>query len=158
MGPKKKPETVAMRSVKGGVFQQQKKGKGKVTAAPQPPPRGLGVGARPSSAAAPVDPAAATAAAAPVDPAAATAAAAPVDPAAAAAEETLRSFDLDGRFGPCVNPTRLERWERAERLGLDPPEEVRALLERFAAAASAGPGAGPRKAGVSDRSLWHGRV
>ena len=146
MGPKKKPETVAMRSVKGGVFQQQKKGKGKVTAAPQPPPRGLGVGARPSSAAAPVDPAAATAAAA------------PVDPAAAAAEETLRSFDLDGRFGPCVNPTRLERWERAERLGLDPPEEVRALLERFAAAASAGPGAGPRKAGVSDRSLWHGRV
>ena len=85
-------------------------------------------------------------------------AAAPVDPAAAAAEETLRSFDLDGRFGPCVNPTRLERWERAERLGLDPPEEVRALLERFAAAASAGPGAGPRKAGVSDRSLWHGRV
>ena len=145
MGPKKKPATVAMRSVKGGVFQQQKKGKGKVTAAPQPPPRGLGVGARPSSAAAPVDPAAATAAAAPVDP-------------AAAAEETLRSFDLDGRFGPCVNPTRLERWERAERLGLDPPEEVRALLERFAAAASAGPGAGPRKAGVSDRSLWHGRV
>lgn len=139
MAPKKKPATVAMRSVKGGIFQQQQnKGKGKVAAvaAPQPLPRGLG-----------------TTAAASVS-SAETAAAPTVDPAvAAAAEETLRAFDLDGRFGPCVNPSRLERWERAEKLGLGPPKEVKGLLEKFAA----GPGFG-KKVGVSDKSLWNGRV
>lgn len=147
MVPKKKPATVAMRSVKGGVFQQQqKKGKGKLAAAaapaPQPPSRGLGG----RTAAASTSKASASAAAA--------AAPAVVDPAvAAAAERKLRAFDLDGKFGPCVNPTRLERWERAERLGLSPPREVRAILDRFAA----GPGFG-KKVGVSDKSLWSGRV
>lgn len=135
MAPKKKQATVAMRSVKGGLFQQQQqnKSKGKVAAAAVPPPRGLG-GAAPASTTAVSTTAAA--------------AAPPVDPAA---EETLRAFDLNGKFGPCVNPTRLERWERAERLGLDPPKEVKALLEKFAAV----PG---KKTGVSDKSLWHGRV
>ena len=147
MAPNKKPATVAMRSVKGGIFQQQQqlnKGKGKVAAA-TPPPRGLGGAAS--------TPAASTTAATAA--AASTAAAAPpVDPAAAAAaEQTLRAFDLNGKFGPCVNPSRLERWERAEKLGLNPPKEVKALLERFAA----GPGLG-KKTGVSDKSLWNGRV
>lgn len=41
----------------------------------------------------------------------------------------LREFDLDSRFGPCMGLTRIERWERAEKLGLDPPPRVKALLE-----------------------------
>lgn len=143
MAPKKKQATIPLRSVKkGGLFQQQQnKGKGKVAAAAAvPPPRGLGGAAAPAAAAPPASTTAAASSAPPVDPA-----------AAAAAEETLRAFDLNGKFGPCVNPTRLERWERAERLGLNPPKEVKVLLEKF----SAVPG---KKTGVSDKSLWHGRV
>lgn len=141
MAPKKKQTTIPMRSAKGGLFQkqqQQNKSKGKVAAAAAVPPRGLGGAAAPSAAASTAT--AAAASAPPVDPA-----------AAAAAEETLRAFDLNGKFGPCVNPTRLERWERAERLGLNPPKEVKALLEKFAAVHG-------KKTGVSDKSLWHGRV
>lgn len=152
MPPKKRSATVALRSVKRGIFQQQSKGKGKVTgAAQQPPPPPRGLGARPSGASAASASASTSTAAA-----AAASTPAPVDPAvAAAAEQILRSFDLDGRFGPCVNPTRLERWERAERLGLNPPKEVKAILEKFAAV----PGTGSKKIGVvSDKSLWHGRV
>lgn len=150
MAPKKKPATTfAMRSVKGGILQSQNKGKGKAAAAaaqPRPPPRGLGQ-ASGGKAAAAAPPSAAAPSAAPPQ----------IDPAvAAAAENTLRAFDLNGKFGPCVNPTRLERWERAERLGLEPPQEVKELLEKFAAVAAA---AGPRKkVGVSDKSLWNGRV
>ncbi|XP_074130882.1 DNA polymerase delta subunit 4 [Sminthopsis crassicaudata] len=38
--------------------------------------------------------------------------------------EILRQFDLDRHFGPCTGITRLQRWERAEQLGLAPPREV----------------------------------
>ena len=31
---------------------------------------------------------------------------------------------------PATHGRRLERWERAEALGLEPPREVRAVLER----------------------------
>jgi len=44
------------------------------------------------------------------------------------AEEMLRQFDLDLRFGPMLGLTRLERWARAEELGLDPPAAVRDYL------------------------------
>ena len=47
----------------------------------------------------------------------------------AADEQMLRDFDLKEKFGPCVGPTRLQRWQRAERWGLEPPPEVRTLLE-----------------------------
>ncbi|EIN05967.1 hypothetical protein PUNSTDRAFT_54280 [Punctularia strigosozonata HHB-11173 SS5] len=40
----------------------------------------------------------------------------------------LRSFDLSYEYGPCVGVSRLERWERAEALGLNPPPEVRDIL------------------------------
>ncbi|KAA1470165.1 hypothetical protein DENSPDRAFT_835901 [Dentipellis sp. KUC8613] len=40
----------------------------------------------------------------------------------------LRVFDLSYEYGPCVGVSRLERWERAEALGLDPPSEVRDIL------------------------------
>ena len=46
-------------------------------------------------------------------------------------EATLRDFDLRQEWGPCVGPTRLQRWRRAERFGLSPPAKVLALLERL---------------------------
>ncbi|KAM6033176.1 LOW QUALITY PROTEIN: DNA polymerase delta subunit 4 [Chlamydotis macqueenii] len=53
--------------------------------------------------------------------------AAPPDPALL---EMLRRFDLAWEFGPCTGITRLQRWERAQALGLSPPNPVRdALLE-----------------------------
>lgn len=38
--------------------------------------------------------------------------------------QMLRVFDNTYDYGPCVGLTRLERWERAEALGLNPPIEV----------------------------------
>ncbi|KAJ8631895.1 hypothetical protein MRB53_025231 [Persea americana] len=43
-------------------------------------------------------------------------------------EEVLRQFDLNMNYGPCLGLSRLERWERANKLGLNPPEEVENLL------------------------------
>ncbi|NWY70391.1 DPOD4 polymerase, partial [Erithacus rubecula] len=44
--------------------------------------------------------------------------------------EMLRRFDLSWEYGPCTGITRLQRWERAQELGLSPPGPVRdALLE-----------------------------
>ena len=37
------------------------------------------------------------------------------------------------RFGPCTGITRLQRWERAAKLGLDPPPEVPQLIQRHGA-------------------------
>lgn len=61
-------------------------------------------------------------------------------------ERLLRAFDLNSKFGPCVGMTRLERWERAEKFGLAPPADVKALLE----AAGAG--------GAANNGIWTGRV
>ncbi|NXR56333.1 DPOD4 polymerase, partial [Hippolais icterina] len=44
--------------------------------------------------------------------------------------EMLRRFDLSWEYGPCTGITRLQRWERAQELGLSPPSSIRdALLE-----------------------------
>ncbi|NWQ68530.1 DPOD4 polymerase, partial [Neopipo cinnamomea] len=44
--------------------------------------------------------------------------------------EMLRRFDLCWEYGPCTGITRLQRWERAQALGLSPPGPIRdALLE-----------------------------
>ncbi|KAI5479450.1 hypothetical protein MNV49_003594 [Pseudohyphozyma bogoriensis] len=40
----------------------------------------------------------------------------------------LRVFDTQEEYGPCSNATRLERYERAVRFGLDPPEEIGDIL------------------------------
>ncbi|KAL1410218.1 hypothetical protein Q8F55_004223 [Vanrija albida] len=40
----------------------------------------------------------------------------------------LRVFDMTSKYGPCVGMTRLERWERAKKWGLNPPDEVKAIL------------------------------
>ncbi|KAF9150585.1 hypothetical protein BG015_007624 [Linnemannia schmuckeri] len=43
-------------------------------------------------------------------------------------EKTLRQFDLASKYGPCLDITRLERWERASLLGLSPPMDIKDLL------------------------------
>jgi len=40
----------------------------------------------------------------------------------------LHVFDNSHKYGPCVGVTRLERWERAQALGLNPPVEVHEIL------------------------------
>ncbi|KAJ6024114.1 hypothetical protein N7540_004911 [Penicillium herquei] len=43
-------------------------------------------------------------------------------------EKILRNFDLTGHYGPCIGKSRLQRWRRAQRMGLNPPIEVLAVL------------------------------
>ncbi|KAH8549770.1 DNA polymerase delta, subunit 4-domain-containing protein [Umbelopsis sp. PMI_123] len=62
-------------------------------------------------------------------------------------DKVLRAFDLNFAFGSCVGITRLERWQRAEKLGLNPPQEVKLLLE----------GKNADKEDVKE-CLFHGRV
>ncbi|KAF9165345.1 DNA polymerase delta subunit 4 [Actinomortierella ambigua] len=60
-----------------------------------------------------------------------------------ALEKTLRQFDLAQKYGPCTDVTRLERWERAFALGLNPPRSIKdALLANPAL----------------DKALFNGRV
>ncbi|CAI5479629.1 unnamed protein product [Closterium sp. Yama58-4] len=59
------------------------------------------------------------------------------------AERALQLFDMDMAFGPCTGLSRMERWQRANRLGLNPPPHVRALLE---------------SASCREDSVWEGRV
>ncbi|WVQ73798.1 hypothetical protein IAR50_003379 [Cryptococcus sp. DSM 104548] len=40
----------------------------------------------------------------------------------------LRVFDMTTKYGPGVGISRLQRWERAKQWGLDPPDEIRAIL------------------------------
>ncbi|CAK5283212.1 unnamed protein product [Mycena citricolor] len=42
--------------------------------------------------------------------------------------DVLRVFDLTYEFGPCIGVTRLERWERAQALGLNPPPQIKDML------------------------------
>lgn len=43
-------------------------------------------------------------------------------------EIVLRQFDMNMAYGPCLGMTRLARWDRAQRLGLNPPKEIENLL------------------------------
>lgn len=43
--------------------------------------------------------------------------------------EILREFDLTWEYGPSMGITRLERWKRAEKHGLNPSQKVRQLIE-----------------------------
>ena len=43
----------------------------------------------------------------------------------------LRAFDFVQAYGPCVGLTRMARWRRAEKFGLQPPQRVLQLLERI---------------------------
>ncbi|KAI1337664.1 DNA polymerase delta, subunit 4-domain-containing protein [Xylariaceae sp. FL0016] len=44
------------------------------------------------------------------------------------AEKVLRYWDVSSQYGPCVGISRAKRWQRADRLGLNPPVEVMAVL------------------------------
>ncbi|KAM3327001.1 hypothetical protein P3S67_002127 [Capsicum chacoense] len=58
-------------------------------------------------------------------------------------EEVLRQFDMNMVYGPCLGMSRLNRWERAKKLGLNPPTEVERLL---------------KSTKVGKECLWDGRV
>ncbi|ESQ35883.1 hypothetical protein EUTSA_v10009118mg [Eutrema salsugineum] len=58
-------------------------------------------------------------------------------------EEMLRQFDMNMAYGPCLGMTRLDRWERALRLGMNPPSEIERLLKTEK---------------VQQDCLWQGRV
>ncbi|CAL5228789.1 g11983 [Coccomyxa viridis] len=58
----------------------------------------------------------------------------------------LKNFDLTSKFGPCLGLTRLERWNRAQQLGLNPPAEVHRILESL-----------PDEDSMHE-SIWAGRV
>uniref|UniRef100_A0A0D6R7J2 DNA polymerase delta subunit 4 n=1 Tax=Araucaria cunninghamii TaxID=56994 RepID=A0A0D6R7J2_ARACU len=58
-------------------------------------------------------------------------------------EEVLRQFDMNMTYGPCLGVPRLERWERANKLGLNPPKQVKDLMEN---------------AHATPDCLWEGRV
>ncbi|ESW31009.1 hypothetical protein PHAVU_002G201100 [Phaseolus vulgaris] len=58
-------------------------------------------------------------------------------------EVVLRQFDLNMAYGPCLGMARLARWERAQRLGLNPPLEIESLL---------------KSGKVQMESLWGGRI
>ncbi|CAO3675587.1 unnamed protein product [Umbelopsis vinacea] len=62
-------------------------------------------------------------------------------------DKVLREFDLNYAYGSCVGITRLERWQRAAKLGLNPPQEVKNLLSSKNA----------DKEEVKE-SIFHGRV
>ena len=71
---------------------------------------------------------------APAPAAAATIVAPPAPPEVVlskAEADELKSFDLDGTYGPMAGPTRLMRWERAKGLGLDPPVNVQKILQKL---------------------------
>ncbi|XP_071722346.1 uncharacterized protein [Rutidosis leptorrhynchoides] len=58
-------------------------------------------------------------------------------------EDQLRQFDMNMAYGPCLGMTRNERWERANRLGLNPPKEIESLL---------------KTGKVGAECLWDGRI
>ncbi|KAK3361050.1 DNA polymerase delta, subunit 4-domain-containing protein [Lasiosphaeria ovina] len=45
-------------------------------------------------------------------------------------EKLLRYFDVSSQYGPCIGIDRTKRWQRAEKLGLNPPIEVLAVLRK----------------------------
>lgn len=44
-------------------------------------------------------------------------------------ETILRDFDLTGKYGPSVGLTRLQRFNRAKKMKLNPPEVIGQILE-----------------------------
>mmetsp|Transcript_10963 Transcript_10963/g.28124 ORF Transcript_10963/g.28124 Transcript_10963/m.28124 type:complete len:124 (-) Transcript_10963:145-516(-) len=65
----------------------------------------------------------------------------------------LKKFDLCMKYGPCIGMTRLERWERAEELGLSPPANVRHVLTELATSSNKAPGELEE-----NKCLWEDRI
>jgi hypothetical protein len=47
------------------------------------------------------------------------------------AEDLLKSFDLNPKYGPCRGISRIKRYQNAVRLNLNPPFEVNNLIEKY---------------------------
>ncbi|XP_021750555.1 LOW QUALITY PROTEIN: DNA polymerase delta subunit 4-like [Chenopodium quinoa] len=58
-------------------------------------------------------------------------------------EKVLRQFDMNMAYRPYIDLARLDRWNEANKLGLNPPKEVETLLKLDK---------------VCFESLWVGRV
>lgn len=67
-------------------------------------------------------------------------------------EEQLRQFDMDMKFGPCIGVTRLQRWEQASAMGLQPPAHLRDLLLHAPSTKNHSDGS------PSVECLWEGKV
>ena len=63
-----------------------------------------------------------------------------------AVETILRQFDLNTKYGPCLGISRLARWERADRLGKQPPPNIKALIEENGTSTK------------YNQSIWEGRT
>lgn len=50
---------------------------------------------------------------------------------AEADERALRQFDLDTKYGPVSGISRLQRWQRAVALGLNPSAEIRDIIVKY---------------------------
>ena len=46
-------------------------------------------------------------------------------------ERALRQFDLDTKYGLVSGISRLQRWQRAVALGLDPSPEIRDIIVKY---------------------------
>eukprot|EP00294_Goniomonas_avonlea_P016986 CAMPEP_0114540034 /NCGR_PEP_ID=MMETSP0114-20121206/551_1 /TAXON_ID=31324 /ORGANISM="Goniomonas sp, Strain m" /LENGTH=145 /DNA_ID=CAMNT_0001724167 /DNA_START=24 /DNA_END=461 /DNA_ORIENTATION=- len=44
-------------------------------------------------------------------------------------KELLHRFDVNASYGPCSSLSRLARWNRAHKLGLNPSNDVKLLLD-----------------------------
>ncbi|VFQ63264.1 unnamed protein product [Cuscuta campestris] len=44
-------------------------------------------------------------------------------------DNVLRQFDMNLVYGPCLGISRLARWERAKKFGLNPPNDLLSILE-----------------------------
>ncbi|XP_077996163.1 DNA polymerase delta subunit 4-like [Glandiceps talaboti] len=42
----------------------------------------------------------------------------------------LKQFDLTLEYGPCTGITRMQRWQRADKHGLNPPLEIKDLIDQ----------------------------
>jgi len=71
------------------------------------------------------------------------------------AEVLLRKFDMNVVWGPCTGLSRLQRWQRAEQMHLNPPPYVPSLLGPLAAAPASQP---QTKAGVGSHSVFQTQV
>jgi len=75
------------------------------------------------------------------------------------AEVLLRKFDTELRYGPATGVSRLERYERAVSLGLNPPAYIPQLLQPVEAARHTGKAATDsiplEKDGIGSHSAFH---
>ncbi|KAL4223948.1 hypothetical protein ACF0H5_017407 [Mactra antiquata] len=52
-----------------------------------------------------------------------------IDPVEENDIKILRDFDLNWEYGPSMGITRMERWNRAAKHGLNPSDEVKQLID-----------------------------